>query len=75
MEKLLRMGTLNNALLNQLNQLNYYQLKGPKSLGKEWVEEFIDPLLRSDNSIQNLLHTFTEHAAYQIGKNCEMEVV
>ena len=61
-------GSLNNALLNQLNQLNYYQLKGPKSLGKEWVEEFIDPLLRSDNSIQNLLHTFTEHAAYQIGK-------
>ena len=61
-------GVLIKTLFEQFNQLNYYQLKGPKSLGKEWVEEFIDPLLKGDNSIQNLLHTFTEHAAYQIGK-------
>lgn len=63
-----RNGSLIPSLYKQLNALNYYDQKAPKSLGKEWVEKFINPLLNQHTNIPDLLHTFTEHAAYQIGK-------
>lgn len=62
-------GKIIHSLYDQLNQLTYYQEKGPKSLGKEWVEEHINPLLNQHTSIPGILHTFTEHAAFQMGQN------
>ena len=62
-------GNMLDSLFTQLNQLTYYEEKGPKSLGKEWVNENIQPLFKENSNIPDLLHTFTEHIAFQIGKN------
>lgn len=64
---LARSGSLLPDLLKSLNQLSYYHQPPPKSLGKEWVDEHISPLLR--DTIPDLLHTFCEHIAIQIGNN------
>jgi len=60
-------GNLDNSLLEQLNALSYYKKALPKSLGLEWVQKEIFPLLNaSENSSENILHTFTEHVAMQL---------
>lgn len=58
-------------LLEQLNSLDYYKQNPPKSLGKEWVEQHINPILEKYPNITDLLHTFSEHAAIQIGKTLQ----
>ena len=62
-----RSGKIIPELLNSLNALPYYTYAPPKSLGIEWVEENIDPLIQ-DQSTEDLLATFTEHAALQIAE-------
>ena len=62
-----REGKIVPILLQQLNQLDFYTKKAPKSLGREWVEENIFPILK-DNKIEDMLCTFCEHIAIQIGK-------
>ena len=60
-------GTLNQALLQQLNALPYYQQVYPKSLGFEWFEENIIPIIEQyEDSIENLLYTSVEHITFQI---------
>jgi len=62
-------GSLCPELLNALNRLDFYQRQGPKSLGREWVEQSIFPLIESyDLSIEDKLSTFCEHIAMQIGR-------
>lgn len=63
-------GEVNMALYNQLNKLDYYQTKAPKSLGYEWVVSNIFSLLEKSNlSNKDLLRTFVEHIAFQISQN------
>ncbi|MBZ0326404.1 MAG: anhydro-N-acetylmuramic acid kinase [Altibacter sp.] len=64
-------GIVNPALLRQLNSLPYYKIAPPKSLGLEWVKEFIFPLL-NDSGLSNMdiLSTCTEHIAMQIADRC-----
>lgn len=65
-----RSGTPDMVLLKELNDMPYYEMKGPKSLGKEWVEHNIYPLLDNPNiSDQDLISTYTYHAAWQISRN------
>jgi len=62
-------GTIHVPLLNELNNLSFYQLPSniPKSLGKEWVIEHINPLLKKYKLAPNdVLRTFVEHVAIQI---------
>ncbi|MDP1621555.1 MAG: anhydro-N-acetylmuramic acid kinase [Bacteroidales bacterium] len=60
-------GTANINLLNSLNALPFYTQPPPKSLGKEWVTEHIQPLLSvSDLTIPDLLSTYCEHIAIQV---------
>jgi anhydro-N-acetylmuramic acid kinase len=60
-------GQLNESLFKQLNQLDFYQLPTPKSLGREWVESKVIPLLKQHTiPVEDKLHTFTRHLAYQI---------
>ncbi|MFN4235484.1 MAG: anhydro-N-acetylmuramic acid kinase [Bacteroidia bacterium] len=60
-------GKVNELLLKQLNKLNFYRKKAPKSLGKEWSDKYVLPLLnQSKLSEENLMATFVEHIAYQI---------
>lgn len=58
-------GTLNEEILFSLNSIEFYRQHPPKSLGIEWVNENILPKLK-DESPENILATFTEHAAIQI---------
>jgi anhydro-N-acetylmuramic acid kinase len=60
-------GICNGDLLNELNALDFYQKKYPKSLGFEFVKETILPLIESYTiPIEDKLNTFTEHVALQI---------
>jgi anhydro-N-acetylmuramic acid kinase len=62
-----RTGTCNIDLLTELNALDFYKTKHPKSLGFEFVKEIVLPLMeRYSITIENKLHTYTEHIAIQI---------
>lgn len=67
---LARSGNLNQDLLNDLNALPFYQLPYPKSLGIEFVNEIILPLV-SKYKIKEMdvLRTFVEHVAFQISNS------
>ncbi|MBC8511021.1 MAG: anhydro-N-acetylmuramic acid kinase [Cryomorphaceae bacterium] len=62
-----REGKIVPTLLQQLNQLDFYIKKAPKSLGREWVEKHISPILKNHKP-EDMLCTFCEHIAIQIGK-------
>lgn len=55
-------GILLPELLEQLNTLDFYSMKGPKSLGREWYEHTFQPLLK-DGSPADLSRTVCEHIA------------
>jgi anhydro-N-acetylmuramic acid kinase len=60
-------GIIHNELLQTLNNLGYYNLKPPKSLGREWIEQEFLPLVTPYNiSPGDALCTFCEHIALQI---------
>ena len=62
-----RSGKVNSDLLTELNNLDFYQKKYPKSLGIEFVNTAILPLIDNYSiSIQDKLSTFVEHIAIQI---------
>ena len=62
-----RQGTVDKVLLNKLNALSFYKRKPPKSLGYEWVESSILPLLESFKiATNNKLATFVEHVVIQL---------
>ncbi|MFN8417450.1 MAG: anhydro-N-acetylmuramic acid kinase [Cytophagaceae bacterium] len=56
------------SLYESLQAIPFYQIEGPKSLGREDIEKQIFPLLElhSKNSMEDLLRTVTEHTADQI---------
>ena len=60
-------GTSNKELLNKLNNLEFYKATYPKSLGLEWVDLNIFPLIDSFQlELKDILKTFVEHIAIQI---------
>ena len=60
-------GKIDAPLLEKLNSMDYYSSNPPKSLGKEWSDQLIIPLLNNSNlSSPDLLRTYTEHCAIQI---------
>ena len=62
-------GKLNELLFKELNELTFYKKAPPKSLGLEWVQREIYPLIdKLEIDIPSVLRTFIEHAAYQIAK-------
>ena len=67
---LARSGHLIPNLLEELNRIDYYQQKPPKSLGKEWFEEHLLPLINqhSENATADLLRTLTEHIAMMVAQ-------
>ena len=63
-------GNINKNLFKSLNEISYYNLTYPKSLGLEWVENKIFPLIDSFNiTVEDILRTFVEHIAIQISNN------
>lgn len=75
-----RSGNLNPEMLEELEALKFYKEPGPKSLGIEWVNKEIFPILKKyENDIPTVLRTFTLHVAMQIanelGNNEASEVL
>lgn len=65
--KIAQLGVCNEPLLKKLNALEYYSKNPPKSLGLEWVQENIFPLLENAKETpQNILATFVYHIAQQL---------
>ena len=62
-----RNGAINFKILEELNALTFYQKSAPKSLGVEFVNSKVFPLLK-DEIPENIIATFTEHIAEQIAK-------
>jgi anhydro-N-acetylmuramic acid kinase len=62
-------GKVHSELLDALNNLEFYNLKHPKSLGLEWVQKEVLPLINSyELEIKDSLRTFVEHIAIQISR-------
>lgn len=60
-------GRVDADLLQALNTLPYYSQRPPKSLGREWVEKNVFPLLNnSDLTLEDKLRTFYEHITEQV---------
>lgn len=57
-------------LVAELNALGFYQKKPPKSLGIEWVQQNIFPIVEQyDLSLEVIISSLSEHSARQIS-NC-----
>lgn len=66
-------GKVNKALLDHLNQQEYYRMPFPKSLGYEWVlKHIIQPTEAAGLSAEDALATCTHHSARQIAANLLM---
>ena len=70
-----RSGYIDNQLLTALNSHPFYSQKYPKSLGREFFEENIKPLLENRDDIANMMATFVEHIAIQIGNSTNDTIV
>lgn len=62
-------GYVQKALLDELNNLDFYQINGPKSLGREWVENVFMPIVLSDkSSTPDKLATVCEHISIKLAQ-------
>lgn len=60
-------GAVNKKLLEQLNNIVYYSMGHPKSLGKEWFDnEFVPIIINTNLVVADVLRTIYEHIAQQI---------
>jgi anhydro-N-acetylmuramic acid kinase len=66
--RIAKSGKLVPALLEQLNKLSYYQQQAPKSIGREWVDADVFPIIKqyATHPIEDILHTLVIHSAQQI---------
>ena len=65
-------GTVHQDLLDRLDALDYYSKTWPKSLGREWVESHVFPLLDAAGlSLEDTLRTYYEHCARQLARVTE----
>ncbi|MCQ2309184.1 MAG: anhydro-N-acetylmuramic acid kinase [Bacteroidales bacterium] len=71
---LARNGIVDNQLLEKLNSHPYHSRTFPKSLGREFFEDNVKPLFKQESNpcpLENLMATFVEHIAIQVGKSVE----
>ncbi len=67
-----RTGQIDQELFDQLNSLEYYQQQGAKSLGREWFEQHILPIIESTNvNTIDILATASKHIAYIVASELE----
>lgn len=64
---LARSGTVDTKLLARMDDLGYYRLPPPKTLGKEWFSAELLPLLQCTRKrLPDMMRTTVEHIACQI---------
>ena len=66
--KISKKGKIIQELYDQLEQIEYYKQSPPKSLGVEWNEAVLFPLLQKydGSKVEDIMHTYTLHVAKQI---------
>lgn len=65
-----RNGKTDSHLLEELNNLNFYSMNPPKSLGNEFLENTFNPVLsKVDTEEHDIISTLYEHIAIQVS-NC-----
>jgi anhydro-N-acetylmuramic acid kinase len=64
-------GEVIKELLHDMNELDYYYQKGPKSLGDEWLQKEFFEVLNRYSSLKNadMMRTVYEHVSVQIAKS------
>ena len=63
-------GKANKKLIADLDNIDYYKQKSPKSLGREWVEDVFFPIIEKyDLSYIDKVASIYQHIANQISKN------
>ena len=69
---LARSGAVNEELLATLDALPFHAQSPPRSLGREWFREAVEPLIgRTDIPLADRLRTVVEHIAGQVAKALE----
>lgn len=67
-------GQIDKELLKELNTLDFYQQSAPKSLGIEFLNAYVKPILnRYTLSVEDYLATLVEHIAIQIAAGIGVE--
>jgi anhydro-N-acetylmuramic acid kinase len=67
-------GTLDPALLQQLNELEYYRQAYPKSLANSFGTDEVYPMIEAKGlPVEDALRTYTEHIAVQIARAIEQQ--
>jgi anhydro-N-acetylmuramic acid kinase len=67
--KIAASGKVQQDLLSELNDLDYYKIKQNKSLGAEWVMHSFWPVIKKYTiSAEDLMATLNYHAAWQIAQ-------
>lgn len=65
--ELASIGYVNSKLLKVLNEDPFFKLKFPKSLGFEFVQKNVLPIIKTYNiELEDILRTYVEHVAIQI---------
>jgi anhydro-N-acetylmuramic acid kinase len=65
--KIAASGSVNQDLLEKLNELDYYQQAYPKSLANDFGTDIVYPIIKNSGcEIPDALRTYTEHIALQI---------
>lgn len=59
-------GNIEISILEKLNNIDFYQTSGPKSLGTEWLDNEFMPLFDKITNYNDALRTIVEHIAIQI---------
>tara|TARA_X000000950_G_C13858746_1_gene637764 strand:- start:363 stop:1397 length:1035 start_codon:yes stop_codon:yes gene_type:complete len=59
------------SLYKELTNLEYYKLDPPKSLGIEWINDKVIPIINkyADSPVEDILNTLSNHIANQISDN------
>lgn len=69
-----RSGKVDETLLHQLNHLDYYSQQGAKSLGREWFEKQIIPLVDAGKlSVKDVMATSVEHIATIVSRELNLK--
>lgn len=63
-----RVGKVDNHLLIKLGDIAFYKKQPPKSLGREFVEHEVIPIIHENERTVDVLRTFYEHASLEIAK-------
>jgi anhydro-N-acetylmuramic acid kinase len=66
-----RSGDVDHDLLAKLNALPFFQQKPPRSLGREWFDAQVRPLITSKAPLPDRLRTVAEHIAEMVARELD----